>query len=195
MTQNIGIDKMAESGATFGVQQQPTRAGGDSDGLYEIDTVRAHATAITDTDADDYDEQLEEMNILLVLLKRAYADKDWVQADAIVETMVTKSHVVGLQPLHTACGYGLVELVENYLAEKTCDPNAECSFNGLTGITPIHFCAGIGPEPISEDRDKCIELLVKHGARVNQLTSRNDTPLHWATKLADYKVLTYFKLV
>lgn len=159
--------------------------------LYEIEKVVA-AQAIDD---DDYDEQLEEMNILLVLLKRAYADKDFTQADAIVETMVTKSHVIGLTNLHTACGYGLVELVEKYLAEKTCDANAECSFNGLTGITPIHFCAGIGPEPITDDRDKCVELLVARGAQVNRLTSRNDTPLHWATKLADFKVSKGLQLV
>lgn len=163
--------------------------------MFDLETAEEVAAAAAAAvgasgDADDYDEDLEEMNILLVLLKRAYADKDITQSDAIVETMVTKSHVVGLTNLHTACGYGLVELVEKYLNDdkSPCDPNSECTFNGITGITPIHFCAGIGPEPISDGRDKCVELLVKHGADVNRLTSRKDTALHWATKMADFKV-------
>lgn len=144
-----------------------------------------------DDQDDQYDERSEEMSILLMLLKRAYQEKDFVQADAIIETMVLKSHVTGLKSLHTACGYGISELVEKYLKEEKIDPNVECSFNGLTSITPIHFCAGIGPEPFSDDRDKCVELLVSYGADLNRLTSRKDTALHWATKLADYKVRTF----
>ena len=70
-----------------------------------------------------------------------------------------------------------------YFLDKL-DPNLKCSFNDLDSITPLHFCSGIGPDPISPERVKCIEVLVENGAKVNYLTSRNDTPLHWATKLA-----------
>ena len=58
----------------------------------------------------------------------------------------------------------------------------------MTNITPLHFCAGIGPDNISPNRDKCIDLLLAHGAKLNHVTSRQDTALHWATKLADYSV-------
>lgn len=136
---------------------------------------------------DDCDyEKSDESKACLILLKNAYMDKNFKLADEIIEDMVTKSLVKGLTKLHTASGYGLYELVEKYLEDKM-DPNAECSFNDLSSITPIHFCSGIGPDSITADRHKCIELLVKHGASVNRLTSRDDTALHWATKLADLK--------
>jgi hypothetical protein len=138
---------------------------------------------------DDYDERHDEMNILLLLLKRAYFEHDLLQADAVVETMVSKSHVISLKPLHTVCGYGIAELVEKYLKDEKCDPNVECSFDGLSSIVPLHFCAGIGPEAFTDDRDKCVELLVAYGADINRTTSRLDTALHWATKLADFKVI------
>lgn len=141
----------------------------------------------------DYDK-VEEVATNLNLLRKATNEKDFTKVDTIIESMVSKSHVVGLKKLHTACGYGIAEMVEKYLKEEKCDPNSECSFNGLASIAPIHFCAGIGPESITDDRDKCVDLLVSHGANVNHLTSRNDTALHWATKLADFKVLNYFLL-
>lgn len=68
------------------------------------------------------------------------------------------------------------------------DPNLECSFNDLDSITPLHFCSGIGPDAISPDRVKCIDMLINNGAKINSLTSRNDTPLHWATKLAGFDI-------
>lgn len=122
------------------------------------------------------------------LLRRAYEEKNFVMLDEIVEDMVNKSYVDGLKKLHTACGYGFSELVEQYLTKEKIDPNSECSFNDLNNITPLHFCAGIGPDQISPDRDKCIQLLIRHGANINHVTSRQDTALHWATKLADFKV-------
>ena len=68
------------------------------------------------------------------------------------------------------------------------DANAECAFNDLTAITPLHFCSGIGPDPITSERAKCVDILVASGAHVNFRTSRHDTPLHWAAKLADFAV-------
>jgi len=96
--------------------------------------------------------------------------------------------VTGLKKIHTAAGYGFAELVEKYIKEDKVDPNSECAFNDLTSITPLHFCSGIGPDPITSDRAKCIEILVDNGGDVNFCTSRKDTPLHWATKLADFEV-------
>ena len=93
-----------------------------------------------------------------------------------------------MKKLHTAAGYGFAELVERYIKEERVDPNSECAFNDLTSITPLHFCSGIGPDPITTNRAKCIEILVDNGASVNFCTSRKDTPLHWATKLADFEV-------
>lgn len=132
-------------------------------------------------------EKSDETKEFLILLKKAYELKDLKLADEIVEDMVSKSSVKGLIKLHTASGYGLYELVEKYLKDDKMDPNAECSFNDLNCIKPIHFCAGIGPDSITSDRDKCIELLAQYGADLNALTSRDDTALHWATKLADFK--------
>ena len=121
-------------------------------------------------------------------LKRAYQEKDLKAADAVIEDMVQKSMVDGLKKLHTAAGYGFADLVEKYVTEDKIDPNIECAFNDLTSITPLHFCSGIGPDPIAPDRAKCIQILVENGANVNHCTSRKDTPLHWATKLADFQV-------
>ena len=47
---------------------------------------------------------------------------------------------------------------------------------------------GIGPDPITPNRVECIQILVANGANINHATSRKDTPLHWATKLASFEV-------
>jgi ankyrin repeat protein len=134
-------------------------------------------------------EKSEDSKQCLVLLKNAYDANNLDLVNEIIEDMVSKSLVSGLKKLHTACGYGFHELVEKYLTEEPkIDPNSECSFNELFGITPLHFCAGIGPDSVTQNRDKCIELLVKHGANLNHMTSRHDSALHWATKLADLSV-------
>ncbi|RNA05881.1 ankyrin repeat [Brachionus plicatilis] len=130
-------------------------------------------------------EKSDESKMCILLLKNAYGEKKFNLADEIIEDMVSKSLVKGLTKLHTACGYGLVELVERYLKIDRMDPNALCSFNDLNNIAPIHFCAGIGPDPLTNNRHKCIEVLVQNGALVNALTTRNDSALHWATKLGD----------
>ncbi len=90
-------------------------------------------------------------------------------------------------------GYGFAELVEKYVLEEKIDSNLECAFNDLSSITPLHFCSGIGPDPITPDRIKCIEILMQNGAKIDHLTSRNDTPLHWATKLAGIFAYANFK--
>ncbi|CAF0714986.1 unnamed protein product [Brachionus calyciflorus] len=142
--------------------------------------------SVTNMDDCEY-EKSEESKMWILLLKNAYLEKNFTLADEIIEDMVSKSLVKGLIKLHTACGYGLVELVEKYLKIDRMDPNATCSFNDLANITPLHFCAGIGPDSITEERYKCIELLVQYGGLINTLTSRNDSALHWATKLGDLK--------
>jgi hypothetical protein len=133
-------------------------------------------------------EKSEESRATLVLLKSAYEEKNFDKVNEIIEEMVQKSLVTGLKKIHTACGYGFLELAERYLTEDKMDPNSECSFNDLYAIAPLHFCAGIGPDAVTPFRHKCVELLVKHGADINHLTSRQDTALHWATKLADLQV-------
>jgi hypothetical protein len=139
-------------------------------------------------------EKSEESKATLVILNTAYDEKNFDKVNEIIEEMVQKSLVTGLKKIHTACGYGFLELVERYLTEEKMDANSECSFNDLYAITPLHFCAGIGPDAVTPLRHKCVELLVKHGADINHLTSRQDTPLHWATKLADLKVISQFFL-
>ena len=114
----------------------------------------------------------EDARKCLVILKDAYETKNMKLVDEIIEDMVSKSLVTGLKKLHTASGYGFADLVEKYIKEENIDPNSECSFNDLTSITPLHFCAGIGPDPLTEERDKCIQILIDNGANVNHLTSR-----------------------
>jgi hypothetical protein len=118
------------------------------------------------------DHKPEDAKQCLIILKNAYDEKNLKLVDEIIEDMVSKSLVTGLKKIHTASGYGFAELVEKYIKEDKVDPNSECSFNDLTSITPLHFCAGIGPDPITEERDKCIQILVENGANVNHLTSR-----------------------
>jgi ankyrin repeat protein len=133
-------------------------------------------------------DRQEDSKMSLNLLKQSYEEKNLVLADEIISDMVSKSLVSGLKKIHTACGYGLPDLVKKYLEENKEDANCECSFNELHSITPLHFCAGIGPDALTNDRSKCIDLLAQYGAQINHLTSRNDTALHWATKLADLSV-------
>lgn len=133
-------------------------------------------------------EKSDESRACLELLRAAYESNNLVEANQLIETMVSKSLVNGLQKVHTACGYGLPELLEKYLLEEKLDPNSECSFNDLYSIAPVHFCAGIGPDALTNKRGECVRLLAKHGAKMSHLTSRQDTALHWATKLADLSV-------
>jgi len=118
------------------------------------------------------DHKPEDAKKCLLILKDAYEEKNLKLVDEIIEDMVSKSLVTGLKKIHTASGYGFADLIEKYIKEDKIDPNSECSFNDLTSITPLHFCAGIGPDPITQERDKCIQILVDNGANVNHLTSR-----------------------
>jgi ankyrin repeat protein len=121
-------------------------------------------------------------------LKRAYSQQDWDVLDKLLISLVDNSNVIGLKKLHTAAGYGFAHLIQRYLKEDDVDVNCECIFNNLKSITPLHFCAGIGPDPITDERDQCIKILIENGAKVNHVTSRNDTPLHWATKLTNINI-------
>lgn len=154
----------------------------------EKDPSLKHDNELAPDDFDPENEREPASKSCITMLRSAYEAKDMKLLDEIIEDMVAKSVVVGLRKIHTAAGYGFAELVEKYLAEDKENPNCECSFNDLSSITPLHFCSGIGPDPIAPDRSKCIEILVKYGAQVDHVTSRLDTPLHWATKLADIKV-------
>ena len=122
------------------------------------------------------------------LLERAYEQRDFKLIDEIIEDIIHHSSIGGLRKIHIACGYGFSDLVAKYLRDDKEDANCECSFNDLSSITPIHFCAGIGPDQIAAGRAECIQLLVEHGVRIDHLTSRKDSALHWATKLADASV-------
>lgn len=147
----------------------------------------AKRSARDNNESDQYN-YTDESKKAINALKKAHSDKDLKAADLIIAEMVEKSLVTGLKKIHTAAGYGFAELVDKYIKEDKMDPNCECAFNDLTSITPLHFCSGIGPDSITNDRAKCIEILVDNKADVNHSTSRKDTPLHWATKLADYQV-------
>ena len=134
----------------------------------------------------------DETKNALASLKKAYETNDLKALDKTISEMLERSMVSGLKKLHTAAGYGFTELLENYLKENKEEVNSECSFNEIASITAMHFCAGIGPDPITSNRDKCIEILVKYGGNVNHQTSRLDSPLHWATKLANLKICETF---
>ena len=126
-----------------------------------------------DGEDDDYQfPKSDDCKRSLVLLKTEYQAKNYKSVDEIIDDMVSKSLVSGLKKLHTAAGYGFPELVEKYLKEEKIDPNCECSFNDLKSITPLHFCAGIGPDALTDNRDKCIQVLIENGANPNHLTSR-----------------------
>lgn len=62
------------------------------------------------------------------ILRNAYDEKNFVLLDEIIEDMVKKSYVDGLKKLHTASGYGISELVEQYLVKDKIDPNSMISF-------------------------------------------------------------------
>jgi hypothetical protein len=118
----------------------------------------------------------DDMKLCIRLITSAYKIKDFDLIDEIITDMVSKSNIPGLTKLHSVSGYGFSELVERYLIQLEIDPNAECVFNELGSITPLHFCAGIGPDPISPDRSKCIDILAKHGANIDHQTTRK---VHW----------------
>lgn len=59
------------------------------------------------------------------MLRSAYEEKNFVLLDEIIEDMVSKSYVNGLKKLHTASGYGISELVEQYLVKDKMDPNSK----------------------------------------------------------------------
>ena len=121
---------------------------------------------------DEYANSEHKPEDTIGILRNAYAEKNLKLVDEIIQDMVDKSLVSGLKKLHTASGYGFAELVEKYIKEEKMDPNSECSFEDLTSITPLHFCAGIGPDAITDEKDKCIQILIDNGANVNHLTSR-----------------------
>ena len=123
-------------------------------------------------DESTAEQKPEDATKCLIILKNAYEEKNFQLVDEIISDMVEKSLVTGLKKLHTASGYGFAQLVEKYIKEEKINPNSECSFNDLTSITPLHFCAGIGPDPITDERDICIQILIDNGADVNHLTSR-----------------------
>jgi hypothetical protein len=135
---------------------EPTYADGGADGGDGVEQL-------------DNPNQTDDNRTCINLLKAAYESKDVTLLDQIIEEMVSKSLVVGLNKLHTAAGYGFDDLVKKYLEQDKLDPNCECSFNDLSSITPLHFCAGIGPDALTPNRFKCIEHLAKHGARIDHV--------------------------
>jgi ankyrin repeat protein len=140
----------------------------------------------------DEDDLNDDVQLCTKMLKDAYNSKKFSKIDGIISDIVSKSTIDGLTKLHSAAGYGFPELVERYLNEDKIDPNSECLFNQLGNITPMHFCAGIGPDAITTDRPECIELLKKYGANINKCTTHLDTPLHWASKISDREICEKF---
>lgn len=57
------------------------------------------------------------------------------------------------------------------------------------GITPLHFACGIGPEQLVDEGTESVKYLLASGADVNLITSRQDTPLHWASKFSNAEVV------
>lgn len=61
--------------------------------------------------------------------------------------------------------------------------------NFTLGITPLHFACGIGPEQLVDEGTESVKYLLASGADVNLITSRQDTPLHWASKFSNAEVV------
>ena len=97
-------------------------------------------------------------------------------------------------PFSRACGSGNIDLVEYFI--KVCKPNVEClsrqSINEhqlLIKTTPIGIAAAKG-------HFKIVELLIKHGAKINVLSSvRQFSPVFMAcmnNHLEIVNVMKYF---
>ncbi|XP_064870188.1 ankyrin-3-like, partial [Oncorhynchus nerka] len=90
---------------------------------------------------------------------------------------------MGYTPLHVACHYGNVKMV-NFLLKNQAKINAKTK----NGYTPLHQAAQQGHTHI-------INLLLQHGASPNQVTVNGNTALSIARRLGYISVVDTLKVV
>jgi tankyrase len=95
----------------------------------------------------------------------------------------------GSTPLHRAAQFGAIELA-SLLISKGADVNAVSHYTGglVTDLdTPLHVALS-SPEN-DETKIKIMNLLLKHGAKVNAKNCFNETPLSYAAFLSGPSVV------
>jgi len=134
----------------------------------------------------------QDMRLCTDIILQAYQQEQYAFLEELLEREVIYSGIPNLTALHAASGYALSRLVQYLLKERNIDPNQTCTFvknDQLSGITPLHFACGIGPEHLLEETLETVEYLLSSGANVHLVTSRHDTALHWASKFANASVV------
>lgn len=134
----------------------------------------------------------QDMRLCTQVILQAYQQNEFDLLEELLEREVIYSGIPDLTCLHAACGYALSRLVQYLLDKKKIDPNQTCTFvknDQLSGITPLHFACGIGPEHLVDETFDTVKYLLTSGADVNLVTSRHDTALHWASKFSNEQVV------
>ncbi|CAF1334397.1 unnamed protein product [Adineta steineri] len=134
----------------------------------------------------------QDMRLCTQIILQAYKQNEYAFLEELLDREVIYSGIPNLTSLHAASGYALSRLVKYLFDERKADPNQTCTFvknDQLSGITPLHFACGIGPEHLVDETTDTVKYLLASGADVNLVTSRYDTALHWASKFANDQVV------
>jgi ankyrin repeat protein len=93
---------------------------------------------------------------------------------ADVNADVVQDQFGAAKPLHYACDHGQnPEIVQELLSHRA-NPNAK----GFFGQTPLHAAAAARPKRAADaERLMVVDLLLRHGARVNAVDKSDQTPL------------------
>uniref|UniRef100_A0A1A7YNT6 Ankyrin 3b n=1 Tax=Iconisemion striatum TaxID=60296 RepID=A0A1A7YNT6_9TELE len=105
------------------------------------------------------------------------------QGDHLNCVQLLLHHELGYTPLHVACHYGNVKMV-NFLLKNQAKVNAKTK----NGYTPLHQAAQQGHTHI-------INLLLHHGASPNELTTNGNSALSIARRLGYISVVDTLKVV
>ena len=95
-----------------------------------------------------------------------------IQRGADVNADVNRDQFGSAKPLHAACDYGQNPEMVQELLKNHADPNAK----GFFGQTPLHVVAAARPKR-DRDRTPVMDLLIRHGAKVNAVDKWEQTPL------------------
>jgi len=97
-----------------------------------------------------------------VLLNYGRNDVDFDACSRLFKFMIESDKIdvnvvnaYGETVLHIACGYGLVDFVEDL-----CDKGADVTIPNNDGLQPLHLA-------VIQDSVECCEILIKHGAPVD----------------------------
>ncbi|CAF3593666.1 unnamed protein product [Rotaria socialis] len=134
----------------------------------------------------------QDMRLCTEIILQAYKKNELNFLEELLDREVIYSGIPNLTTLHAASGYALSRLAQYLLDERKTDPNQTCTFvknDQLSGITPLHFACGIGPENLVNETADTVKYLLSSGADVNLVTSRQDTALHWASKFSNEDVV------